>query len=162
MKIKNVLFAAAGTFLATSAFALDIPQGESVHWVYSKPDSMEGRAVSSVWNSTNTTYLPVHVVSHVEYRQEGSQNPVTTNVGGVLSTASIVQSGGSKLEVCYNNQIPSNTEILVYDESWSSYFVHSVEIPSYRNDRVCMNVPYQNMWVNGVSTTSAKFMLILK
>ena len=161
MKIKNVLFAAVSALLSSSAFALDIPQGESVSRVYSQPNSMAGHAVSMVWNSTNHTYLPVHVVSHVEFLEENGQSPVVTDKGGVLPVNSIVQSG-NKLEVCYNDQIPTNSEILVYDESWMSYFVQTVEIPSYRNDRTCLHVPYQNLFVNGVASSTAKFMLILK
>jgi hypothetical protein len=143
-----LLKACALTLMASSAtpsFALDIAEDSYIYAIKSFSGQVRGFVSTSTSfheHYRNQSLSGVDIFSHVQWESYYQNEEYVDNlkVGGYTSTNSIVPTGGiyDPIQVCFEEPIPVNAKILNYSLSDSYFVPGDVIIPSYRNDRMCL------------------------
>jgi hypothetical protein len=146
----SLLKACALTLMASSAtpsFALDIAEDSYIYAIQSFPEQVRGFVSTSTSfheHNKNQTLTGVDVFSHVKWESwfRNGEHIEILKVGGYTKTNSVIETGGiyDPIHVCFEEPIPVNAKILNFS-LWNNSFVPGdVNIPSFRNDRMCLEI----------------------
>lgn len=148
------------------ASAIEVPAGQKIHSFSTQEGMMLGVArVSEYLHDQNITYIPVNVFTHVAYEEHSWHGQEVTSTGLVsplsnIATYQMNQYGEYVIEACFPEPIPVNASLLF---SFSDGFQQRpIDIPQYRTDRMCMNVPYLDMYISGAHINKTEYVVIIE